>query len=288
METESASYVDRAERIQDAESEHINSVRQQRSRRRRSEGWAAPVFGTAAVVAFGEAVIRVGLIDSAFVPAPSTIGAELLDGLTNAEFWLGVWNTLRTWILSVGLALAVAVPTAIVVGTSARIYRSLRLIIDFLRPIPAIGFLPVLILILGIGPSLKVFAVALAAFWHIFFQTMYGVRDVDPVARDTARAYRLGPLRQFIYVSLAGSTPYIATGTRIAASVALKVTVGVEMVVGLAGIGFDIRSAQYAFNVPKTYALVAASGLIGVVIASGLYQMERRVLRWHPAHRATM
>jgi ABC-type nitrate/sulfonate/bicarbonate transport system permease component len=126
------------------------------------------------------------------------------------------------------------------------------------------------------------YIVALAAFWPLFFQTVYGVQDVDPVARDTARVYRLNRAMRFAFVSLPGATPYIATGLRISGSVALLLAVGTEMVVGVPGIGFNIYQAQYASAYPRLYALVVMSGLIGVVIAIAFARLERLTLKWHP------
>jgi ABC-type nitrate/sulfonate/bicarbonate transport system permease component len=173
----------------------------------------------------------------------------------------------------------------IVVGTSRWLYRSVRFVIDFIRPIPSIALLPLFILVFGIGLRLEMYIVALGAFWPLFFQTMYGVQDVDPVARDTAHAYRLNRFMRFVFISLPGATPYIATGLRIAASIALLLAVGTEMVVGLPGLGHDIYQAQYAANTPKAYALIAASGLLGVLMAIGFNRLERRTLRWHPSQR---
>ena len=127
--------------------------------------------------------------------------------------------------------------------------------------------------------------VALAAFWPMFFQTAYGVQDVDPVVRDTARSYRVGPVRQFFFVSIPGSTPFIATGLRLAASIALLLAVGTEMVVGLPGLGFEIFSAQYAGQTTRMYALVAASGVLGMLIGALFTRLERRALRWHSSQR---
>jgi ABC-type nitrate/sulfonate/bicarbonate transport system permease component len=70
---------------------------------------------------------------------------------------------------------------------------------------------------------------------------------------------------------------------RISASVALLLTVGTEMIVGLPGIGLSIYKAQYANDLPSMYALIAASGILGVVISICFKAVERRALKWHPS-----
>jgi ABC-type nitrate/sulfonate/bicarbonate transport system permease component len=105
------------------------------------------------------------------------------------------------------------------------------------------------------------------------------------VARETARAYGLGRGLRFVFVDLPGSTPYIATGLRIAASVALVVCVAAELIAGLPGLGAAIYKAQYADRLPLMYALIVTSGVLGLLIALGFNRLERLTLRWHPSQR---
>jgi ABC-type nitrate/sulfonate/bicarbonate transport system permease component len=252
---------------------------------RRAGKAAVPIVGTLAFFALIELAVRTGAVMETALPRPTSIARALYDLVQTQGFWTSVGNTLKGWALGLGLAIAAAIPLGIVVGTNRWLYRSVRFVIDFIRPIPSIALLPLFILVFGIDLSLKMNIVALGAFWPLFFQTVYGVQDVDPVARDTATAYRLNRVMRFVFVSLPGATPYIATGLRISASIALLLAVGTEMVVGLPGLGFDIYRAQYAADTAKTYALIAASGLLGVLIAIGFNRLERRTLRWHPSQR---
>ena len=177
------------------------------------------------------------------MPRPTSMAAALFDEVRTGHFWNSILHTLQGWGLGLAIAIVAAIPLGIIVGTSPWLYRSLRFVIDFLRPIPSVALLPLFILLFGLNLDLEAYIVALGAFWPLFFQTIYGVQDVDPVARDTAEAYRLNGLFRFFFVSLPGATPYIATGLRISASIALLLAVGTEMVVGLPGLGFDIKFA---------------------------------------------
>ena len=259
-------------------------MRRRRARRALSRA-ALPVAGTLAFFALVELAVRTGVVMETALPRPTAIAGALYDLVQSGAFWSAVGNTLKAWALGLGLAVAIAIPVGIIVGTSHRLYRSVRLVVDFVRPIPSIALLPLFILLFGIDLSLETYIVALGAFFPLFFQTMYGVQDVDPVARDTASAYGLNRAMRFVFVSLPGATPYIATGLRISASIALLLAVGTEMVVGLPGLGREIYQAQYAANAPKAYALIAASGLLGMLIAIGFNRVERRTLRWHPSQR---
>jgi ABC-type nitrate/sulfonate/bicarbonate transport system permease component len=264
----------------------------QRPRRRRLPRrlprWFAPTVTTLAVIVVADLVIRSGLVlRRAFVTAPELVEA-LYHAVQTSAYWYAIYDTMAGWALGLGLAIVVAIPLGILVGTTTPVYRSLRLLIDFLRPIPSIAVIPLFIIIFGINLELKTYLVAIGAFWPLFFQTMYGVQDVDPVARDTARAYGLNPAMRFVFVSVPGATPYIATGLRISATYALLTSVGAELIVGLPGIGFNIYKAQYAGQIGTMYALIATSGFVGLAITFLFNRLERVTLKWHPSQRAEL
>jgi ABC-type nitrate/sulfonate/bicarbonate transport system permease component len=251
----------------------------------RGISWLTPVLATVALVAGVQLLVVTGVIDERVFPRPTSIGSQLWDQAQRGAFWESVLRTLEGWALGLGLAILVAVPCGIAIGSSTWAYHSVRFVVDFVRPIPSIALLPLFILLFGIGMSLKTYLVALGCFFPLFFQTMYGVQSVDPIARETARAYRLGPVMRFVFVSLPGATPMIATGLRISASIALLLAVGTEMVVGVPGIGYDIYRAQYSGQRTTAFALIAASGILGVLMAIGFNRLERFTLRWHPSQR---
>jgi ABC-type nitrate/sulfonate/bicarbonate transport system permease component len=249
----------------------------------RSSSFVAPVVATVGLIALMQLVVGVGIISSDAVPLPTVIIKAFVNELGTGKFWHAVLLTLEGWAIGLGIATALAIPLGLLAGTSVAVFKSLRFIVDFLRPIPSVAILPLAILVLGVDMSVKITLAALASFFPIFFATVYGIQDLDPVTLDTARVYRLNPFYRFFFVSLPGSTPYIATGMRISASIALLLTVGTEMIVGLPGIGRAIYDAQYADDLPSMYALIAASGVLGVLISMVFTRIEKRVLRWHPS-----
>jgi ABC-type nitrate/sulfonate/bicarbonate transport system permease component len=117
-------------------------------------------------------------------------------------------------------------------------------------------------------------------------QTLYGVQDVDPVATDTARSFGFSKRQQLLRVTLPSAVPYIATGIRMASTVALILAVTAELVIGSAGLGREINIARSGGNVELMYALIIVTGLLGWVLNIGLARAERRVLHWHPSQRA--
>ncbi len=114
---------------------------------------------------------------------------------------------------------------------------------------------------------------------------LYGVADVDPVARDTARSYGFSRLSIARTVVWPTALPYVLTGFRLAAAVALILEITAELVVGVPGLGQQIGVAQSSGAVPETYALVIVVGLIGVLVNLFARLLEKRLLHWHPSIR---
>ena len=244
-----------------------------------------PWLGIAFVIGLGELLTRTEVISSRHFPPPSEMFAALADELVTAEFWTAVGNTMQGWALGLGVACAIAIPLGIVIGSTPLLYRSVRAVIEFLRPIPSVALIPLAILIYGTGMQSKVFLAAFASTWPLLIQSIYGVRDLDPVQRETAQSFRI-PLRdRLLKVSLPAAIPYIATGLRISSATALVLAVTAELVIGAPGLGRAINTAR-AGGVPDLmYALTIATGLLGWLLNVVLSKIEARALHWHPSHR---
>jgi ABC-type nitrate/sulfonate/bicarbonate transport system permease component len=135
--------------------------------------------------------------------------------------------------------------------------------------------------------TMKVSLVAFGVTWPLLVQTLYGVRSMDPVIRDTATAMGVGPVRRFFIVVLPTAAPYIATGLRVAAAGALILTVVTELIAGGTGLGVLISTAAISGvqALPTMYARIIVAGILGFLLASVLTRVERRALRWHEAYR---
>jgi ABC-type nitrate/sulfonate/bicarbonate transport system permease component len=244
-----------------------------------------PWLGIAFMIGLGELLTRTETISSRHFPPPSEMFAALADEVTTAEFWTAVGNTMEGWAVGLAVACAIAIPAGIVIGSSALLYRSVRGVIEFLRPIPSVALIPLAVLIWGSGLESKVFLAAFASTWPLLMQTLYGVQDVDPVATDTARSFGFGRGQRLLHVTLPSAVPYIATGVRISAAVALILAVTAELVIGAPGLGREINIARQSEAVDIMYALIAVTGLLGWGVNIVFSRIERRVLHWHPSQR---
>lgn len=247
--------------------------------------WAVKLAGVLITLGCLELASRTGALPRQWFPPVTEMYAELARLVVGLPLWVEVGRTLSGWAAGLLIATVLAVPAGMLLGASAPAFRLVRVVIEFLRPVPSVALIPLAVLVLGTGLETKVFLVAFATFWPILFQTIYGVRDVDPVATDTARSYGLGPLARFARVTLPSAAPYIATGLRIASAIALVLAVTAELVIGAPGLGQAIIVAQSGGAITLMYALIIATGLLGWALNSAFSAAERRLLHWHPAQR---
>jgi ABC-type nitrate/sulfonate/bicarbonate transport system permease component len=244
-----------------------------------------PVLSIAASLLLWEAISRGGLISSRDLPAMSTSFTELWHLVQTWSFWHAFLQTVRGWALGLGVATVLAVPIGIALGTSDFAASALRVPIEFLRPIPSAALIPLLFLTLGTNLKSEVFLAAFGAFWPLLVQTMYGVRDVDPVTLDTGRSFGLGKLELMTRITLPSAVPYIATGLRISSTVALILAFTAELFMGIPGLGQAVNFANSYGLETQLYALALATGFLGVAIHIVFTWVERRALRWHPSQR---
>jgi ABC-type nitrate/sulfonate/bicarbonate transport system permease component len=245
----------------------------------------AMLFSVAAFLAFWQFVSRAGLISDQDLPAMTTTFRELWSMMHTGEFWTAFGQTVRGWALGLGIATALAVPIGILLGSSQFALRAFRVPIEFLRPIPSAALIPLLFLTLGTTLKSEVFLAAFGAFWPLLVQTVYGVRDVDPVALDTARSFGVGRFERLYRIKLPSAVPYIATGLRISSAVALILAFTAELFMGTGGLGQIMNVAESFGLIVQVYALALATGFLGLAIYVVFAAIERRALRWHPSQR---
>jgi ABC-type nitrate/sulfonate/bicarbonate transport system permease component len=159
-------------------------------------------------------------------------------------------------------------------------------VVEFLKPIPPVVLIPLLLLTMGPSERLGLVLVVFGCVWPILVQTSYGVRDADPVALDTVRSFGLSAPQRLRRVILPSAAPFLVTGMRIAAGAAFVIAVVSELIGGAPGLGKDILLAQNAGLYAKTYALVLATGILGLALYLVIGRLERWALHWHPSVRA--
>jgi ABC-type nitrate/sulfonate/bicarbonate transport system permease component len=253
-----------------------------------SKRLSGPVLGLVGILLFllaWELIPRLGLVQERFLPPASKVLLTLVDYFGQTAFWRDTGETMLAWAIGLAVSTVAAVALGLIIGSSSFLSKATYTTVEFLRPIPSVALIPLAVLLFGVKIESSLFLVIYASFWQVLLQVLYGVADVDPVADNTARSYGLGPIARARYVVWPTVLPYLITGIRLASAVALILAITAELVIGSPGLGYQIALTQSGGAVPEMYALIVATGIIGVLINLGVRFLEKRVLAWHSSVR---
>ncbi len=168
----------------------------------------------------------------------------------------------------------------LLMGWSKRLRRVFDPIVAASHPLPKIAVLPLLLIILGIGESAKITAIALAAFFPMLINAMAGVQEIHPAHFELARGYGANRLQIFLRVVLPASLPMVMAGVRLAMNVAWLVTIAVEIVAASSGLGSMIWMARETMHTEEIYAALVVISLIGVCANWVLRELTLRLIPW--------
>jgi ABC-type nitrate/sulfonate/bicarbonate transport system permease component len=224
-------------------------------------------------------------VPSSGVSAPGPALARWGELLVTATYWQAVGHTLAGWFIGMAISVMVAVPVGVAIGLSRFLSHSTRFTIDFLRTVPPVALLPVVLLLLGPTLTMKVTLIVVGTLWPMLIQSIYAASQIDPVLRDAAQSFRLSRTNRIRFLLLPSVAPFVATGLRIAATVSLLLSVTGEYIGGAPGLGAALGSAELAGNLPEMYAYIMTAATLGVAINIGFILLQRQLLWWHPSVR---
>lgn len=247
--------------------------------------WVLGLVGIVVFLGFWELMPALGVVQAKYLPPASEVIAALATDLGLTAFWVAVGDTMLAWAIGLAIAVAAALVLGLVIGMSPFLRRFTNSTIEFLRPIPSVALIPLAVLLFGIKIESSLLLIVYACFWQVLIQVLYGVADVDNVAMQTARSYGFSYAQRVRDVVFPTMLPYLMTGIRLAASVALILAITAELLIGSPGLGKEIALAQSGGAISGMYALILATGFLGVAINGVTRVVEKRVLSWHPSVR---
>ncbi|MBO4165103.1 ABC transporter permease [Micromonospora antibiotica] len=243
--------------------------------------WGAAGLGL--LVAGWAAVAAAGVVPASGLPGPVAVARAFGSLLGDADFVREYLDTLATWAVSLGLAVVVSIPLGLLIGYLAPLARASSLVIDIGRAMPVVTLIPVAIVLIGLGPQMKISVVTFSVFWIVLVNTIYGVRSVEPLTLRVAQALKFGRIETMRRVLLPTTLPYVVTGIRIATGIAFVVTLSAELLGATTGVGTVLVSYQEAQRADAVYAGVLAVSITGMLLNIAAQLAERRVIRWRPS-----
>jgi NitT/TauT family transport system permease protein len=220
------------------------------------------------------------LVDKPILPSPievvSVFFIELRGGLLN-HFVVSLWRV----IASTALAIIIAAPLGLILGQSKRLHNIFSPFVYLLYPIPKVVFVPVVLLLLGVGDLPKITII----FLILFFQVLVLVRDqaasLHPELIQSVRSLGAGRRAIFRFVYLPASLPAILTALRQSVGTAVAVLYVAELFATQKGLGYYIYlKGSTLFNYPAMYAGIIAMGILGLSLYFTVDWLEQRVCPW--------
>lgn len=223
-----------------------------------------------------------GSESSPYFPPPSTWARGLHRLWDNRTLIPAARQTLTTFALALVVATVVGSFLGIVVGAFRKVDRALGPTLEFLRAMPPAALVPIAVLLIGYDERMKVAVVTLAAIWPILLNARAGVRALDPILVDTARSLHLSWLATVRKCIAPALMPAVLLGVRVAAPVALVITLLVEIVTRVGGLGAMIAVSQRNYLSAQVYGLILFAGLFSFVVNGLVAVLEGVVFRNRP------
>jgi NitT/TauT family transport system permease protein len=250
-----------------------------------------------ALLIFWELLVRAHLVDPQVLPAPSQIFlrwlsyakpaapyGEVKSGLAwffSGELPLDACATIFRVAAGFCIGAGLALPLGLLMGTNRLVYKLFNPLIQILRPIPPIAYIPLAILWFGLGNHPAFFLISLGVFFPVLMNTIAGVRNVDSIYLRAAENLGAGGATMFLRVILPAATPHILTGLRVGVGVGFICVIVAEMIAVNNGLGFRILEAREFMWSDKIIAGMLTIGFLGLAIDTGMSRLNNHLLRWH-------
>lgn len=254
-------------------------------RPRRSIPTAALGAGTLLAIAVVWFVVtNSGLVSPLYLPSPQDLVGEMRNLVINGyqrtslagQIGSSLFRTLSGFVLGSVLGVAVGLAAGYFKGFGG----ALSPILAFLRPIPPIAYIPLVVLYFGLGEAGKVFLITITAFNYTVVNAQSGAANVPIAYRRAAATLGLSRKQEFFRVILPAALPSIFTGLRVAMALSWAVVVAAELVGAQSGLGFMINNAALLLEIPVVFIGIALIGIIGLLLNLLIERAESRLVHW--------
>lgn len=248
-------------------------------RRLLRQRWTIPVRSFA---------VFVGLWQIAFLwndnplqlPSPARVFAALWDLLVSGEILEHASVSTGRMVIALIAAIAVAVPLGFWMGLSRNAEAYIDPLVELLRPISGIAWLPLALYIFGVGNTLPVFIMVYVAFFPILLNTIAGVRQVDKRLVAAARTMGVSRTAMLVHVLIPAALPTVMVGIRLAFAASWAAIVAAELIGSPSGLGFAIEWYRQLLMTSKVFAFILAIGVVGYLCDVGLRALQRHLTPW--------
>lgn len=229
-------------------------------------------------------VAALGIFPASYVPSPLRVAQDV--GILTTQGFAGV-SLLTDILASMGrisagfaAAIVVGIPIGFWMATSEVVFAAIDPILQFLRPIPPLAYIPIMVIWFGIGEASKIILIFFCTIPIIIISAMSGVRGTQETRLRVAQCFGASRWQVFRYVILPSALPEIFTGMRVGVGVAWTCLVAAEMIASQSGLGAMIHTAGNEIRTGVVFVGIVFIGLIGYAMELVIRLIERRVIPW--------
>lgn len=257
----------------------LGDFRRRRHRRAMLQ-WGLGVLSVVVVVGGYAVVTHLPGANNVLVPQLGTIGRQLSTSLRNGQLISATGVSLERVAIGYVCGCGLAIIIGSLRGWFSVVGYLLDPIIDALRPVPALAYIPLVILWVGISNSARVLVIGLAAFLSCVVSVSAGMREVPKVYVQAAQTLGASRAHVFWSVAIPASTSYIFAGLRVALGAAWGTLVAAELIAAQNGLGFLLESGQEFFQTPLVMITLVTIGVIGLGMDVILRMLQARIAPW--------
>lgn len=238
------------------------------------------IYGTSTivlVVAVWYVLAELDMINRTLLPSPGEVWSAFADMAVSGELTEHISISMYRIGAGFALGLVTAVPAGLMIARIRLVRAFLEPILELIRPIPALAFLPLAILWFGVGEANKLFIMWFGTFFVIIVSVIEGVYNFDAVYLRVAKNLNANQMQMFLYVLLPGVLPFVLEGMRQAVATAFRIIVSAEMIAAQAGIGFLILNSALFYRTDRVIAGIIVLGVLGMSLDRLLIVVTRNV-----------
>lgn len=251
-------------------------IREQYAWRKMALYWLLPLV----LLGTWYSTTAMGLVHDYTMPSPAKVvqtASQLLwSGALLGHITASIVRVLEGFALAAVLALAAGVAA----GLLPRFEVFTDFVLQILKPIPPIAWIPLAILWFGIEEASKIYIISIGAFFPIFLNTLNGIKNIDARYLELAQAYEVPRWKVIRQVILPGALPFILTGLRLGLSGAWICVVAAEMIAATRGVGYMLMDARSLSRPDIVILGMLLIGLVGKLMDDAVLWAEQRLIRW--------
>ena len=230
-----------------------------------------------------ELLPRLGAVSDKLVPPPGEVAVTFWTMITERGFLADIGDSMIRFFLGLGLAIIAAIPTGLLMGWNMSIRKRMLPLFQLLSPIPPPAWVPITIILFGVGLPMQIFLIFLAAFYPIVFNTYQAVKDTDPRYLSSARIFGASELTLILRVYFWNAVGAIIMSVKTGVAMGLVMLVIAEMYGGRTGIGYVLNEAKDYFRISQMVVCMLTLGFIGWFLIEILKFVELKLAIWKGA-----